>query len=209
MIRNLKPVATILLLFALLAMLVGCAGRDRQPVYAGSEEIDPIEAPPGLDQPQPRTTYEVPGYYLPELAAQGSVRPPRVQPSIEAERSRSHIRFGPHGLFLEVQDEADSVWRRLGFTLNRSGMQVREIDESVRRYRFHFSHDPIEVRRTGLSRLAVWRGSEIIDYSGDYRIEVREREEEVTDVILLDARGDILEMDRAEFVLARLRDRLG
>lgn len=209
MIQNLKPVATFLILAAVLAMLLGCAGRDRQPVYADSEEIDPIEAPPGLDQPQTRTTYEVPGYYLPELAGQGTTRPPRVQPSTEAERSRSHIRFGPHGLFLEVRDEAESVWRRLGFTLNRSGMRVQEIDESQRRYRIHFSHDPIEIDRVGFSRLAFWRGSEVQDYSGHYRVEVRDREAGLTDVILLDVDGNILDMERAEFVLAHLRDRLG
>ncbi len=208
MIRILKLISTSVLLAALFAMLAGCAGRD-QPIYAESEELDPLKAPPGMTQPETRSTYEVPGYYLPELAAQGTERPPRVQPSAEAERSRSHIRFGATGLFLEVQDEPDSVWRRLGHTLNRNGMQVQETDDSERRYHFQFSHDPIEIQRTGLSRLAIWRGQEVNDYSGIYRIKVRDGGEETAEVILLDANGEILEMERAEFVLARLRERLG
>lgn len=209
MIRIFKLISTTFLLAALLAMLAGCAGRDRQPVYADSEEIDPIEAPPGMSSPQSRSTFEVPGYYLPELAAQDTARPPRVQPSAEAERSRSHIRFGATGLFLEVQDEPDSVWQRLGFTLNRNGMRVEEIDDSQQRYRFQFSHDPIEADRRGISRLMFWRSPEVTDYSGTYRIKVREGSDGLSEVILLDANGEILDMDRAEYVLARLRDRLG
>ncbi len=209
MIRIFNLISTSLLLAAVFAMLAGCAGRDRQPIYTDSEELDPIEAPSGLSQPQARSTFEVPGYFLPELAAQGTDRPPRVQPSAEAEQSRSHIRFGATGLFLEVQDEPDSVWRRLGFTLNRNGMRVEEQDDSQQRYHFRFSHDPIEIERTGLSRLAFWRSREVNDYSGTYRIKVREGGDETAEVILLDAEGEILEMERAEFVLARLRDRLG
>jgi uncharacterized lipoprotein len=209
MIRTFNLIITSFLLVAVLGMLAGCAGRDRQPIYIDSEELDPIEAPPGLSQPPSRSTFEVPGYFLPELAAQGSQRPPRVQPSAEAERSRSHIRFGGAGLFLEVQDEPESVWRRLGFALNRDGMRVEEVDDSQQRYRFRFTHEPIEIERTGLSRLAFWRSREVNDYSGVYRIKVREGGEDAAEVILLGANGEILEMEQAEFVLARLRDRLG
>lgn len=199
-----------LLLLLLAALLSGCFNRERQPVYADSEEVDPIEVPDGLTPPEPRSTFEVPGYSLPELAAQGNEeRPPRVLPSAEAERSRSHIRFGPTGLYLEVRDEADSVWRRLGFTLNRAGMSVREIDESERRYRFSFHHEPMESDRTGWARLAFWRSNEIIDYSGTYLAEIKPENGEITRVALLDEDGRILDMERAEFVLATLRDRLG
>ncbi|QOC23276.1 outer membrane protein assembly factor BamC [Wenzhouxiangella sp. AB-CW3] len=208
MTRILNTISSILLAAALLAMLGGCA-RDRQPIYADSEEIDPIEAPPGLDQPQFRMTYEVPGYFLPELAGQSSARPPHVQPSAVAERSRSHIRFGAKGLFLAVEDEPESVWDRLAATLDRDGMEVREIDESQRRYRFHFDHDAPELGRTGLARLAFWRRGDTVDYSGDYHIEVRDGEGETAELILLDPDGEILEMERAETVLARLRDELG
>lgn len=201
--------AFILVLMALL--LAGCFNRDRQPVYVSSEEVRPIEAPPGLDQPRTRSTFEVPGYSLPELAAQGEQeRPPEVLPSAQAERSRSHIRFGPSGLYLAVDDEPDSVWRRLGFSLNRGNMQVRQVDEADRRYVFRFSHQPIRPEKTGLSRLAFWRSPEVIDYSGSYIARVgAEQNEGVTRVELFDADGRVVDMDRAEFVLARLRERLG
>ncbi len=212
MTRILKILTTTTLLITLISLLTACGTRDRLPVYADSEEIDPVEAPPGMTQPQVRSTYDVPGYYLPELAARGNeARPPNVQPSAEAERSRSQIRFGRTGLFLEVRDEPDSVWQQLGSTLNDHGMSVQEADESERRYRFLLSHEAIEAERRGLSRLAFWRSAEVTDFSGYYQVKVRadERNGDSASVILLDASGEILDMEQAEYVLARLRDQLG
>lgn len=196
---------------AISLLLGGCFNRERDPVYVSSEEIEPIEAPPGLDEPRTRNLYEVPGYSLPELAAQGEQeRPPEVQPSAVAEQSRSQIRFGPTGLYLAVEDQPDSVWRRLGFTLNRAGMQVEQVDENQRRYVFRFTHEPIQPDAGFFDRLTFWSSPEAIDYSGRYVARVGDRTEGgVTRVELLDADGSVVAMDRAEFVLARLRERLG
>lgn len=200
-------------LFALLALVVlstACFNRDRQPVYVDSDEVEPIRAPEGLSQPRVRTNFDVPGYFLPQLAAVGDeARPPRVLTSAEAEASRSYIRFGPTGLHLLVEDDPDSVWRRLGFSLNRGGMSVRDVNESDRVFRFHFEHDPVEVQRRGLfARMAFWRGTEVMDFRGIYQARV-EGDGDRTRVALLDERGDVVEMDRAEYVLSILRERLG
>ncbi len=199
------------LLLSLLAacVLVGCANRDRQPVYVASEEVSSLRVPDRLSEPGIRTTYRIPGYFLPEFAAGGDeARPPRVLPSAEAEASRSHIRFGPSGLFLAVEDEADSVWRRLSFVLNRGGMNVRRVEEGSRRYHFRFDHDPISVNRTGLARLAIWRGSEVMDYSGVYLAEVQADGDNAR-VNLYHENGSLVDMETAEYVLAVLRERLG
>ncbi len=197
-------------MLALLAVMAsGCFNRDRQPLYVASDQIEPIQVPGGLSQPRVRAGFEIPGYFLPQLAAQGTeARPPRVQPSAEAEASRSHIRFGATGLYLAVLDEPDSVWRRLSFSLNRGGMSVRQVDEDNRRYRFHFAHEPIITAETGWRRAAFWRRSAPIDFSGVYVAEVHESGN-ATRVNLLDDRGQILPMDQAEYVLALLRERLG
>lgn len=208
---NHQLVMTKILLIVLAVLLsAGCFNRDRQPIYVESDEVADIKAPPELTNPRVRSTYLIPGYSLPELAAAGDeARPPRVLPSAEAEQSRSHIRFGPTGLYLRVEDEPDSVWRRLSFSLNRSGMNVREIDESARRYRVRFDHDPIYVDRSGLARLAFWRRNEVQDYSGVYLVEVHRDDSDHTRVSLLDSNGDVIEMERAEYVLSVLRERLG
>ncbi|MFP4208279.1 MAG: hypothetical protein ACLFSC_06425 [Wenzhouxiangella sp.] len=190
-------------------VLAGCAIGEREPIYLDSAEVDPIRAPAGLDQPPVRGTYRVGGYFLPEMAGQSEDRPPRVLSSAEAEASRSHIRFGERGLYLEVEDELDSVWRRLGFSLDRAGMTLLRSDSGERRYAFDFDHDPIIVDRTGLARLAFWQGRERIDYSGRFVVEVQPDGDSATRVILLDDNGQLVDMVRAEYVLSVLRERLG
>lgn len=201
--------AKLFVLLLLAVVLSACAGRDRQPVYLAGEEVEPIRTPDHLDDPEVRTTFQVAGYFLPEMAGQHDARPPRVLPSAEAERSRSHIRFGPRGLFLEVEDDAESVWRRLGFSLDRGGMQLRDVRPDRLQYDFHFSDDPTIIDRRGLSRLVFWRSPEQIDHSGDYVAEVEPAGEQASRVLLMDSGGDLLDMERAEHVLSVLRERLG
>lgn len=208
--RNRSRGILILVSMTALILAAGCGLlRGKDPVYVQSEELPPIEVPPDLHPPPVQETFTIPGYFLPELAAQGDESlPPRVLPSAEAEAARSRIRFGPTGLYLEVDDEASSVWRRLGFTLNRDGMSVQEVNESERRYRFRFQHEPITTDRGFFSRLLFWRGADVIDYSGEYMLEIH-RDGTRTRVALLDDDGSVIDMNRAEFVLARLRERLG
>jgi uncharacterized lipoprotein len=195
---------------AAVVLLTGCFNSEREPIYVDSNEVDPIDAPSGLDDPQVRNIFTIPGYSLPELAAQGEQElPPEVQPSAEAERSRSQIRFGRTGLYLAVEDTVDSVWRRLGFSLDRGGMSIRSANESERRYVFRFSHEPIRPEKTGFSRLAFWSRPPVIDHSGIYIARVRPGDAGQTRVELLDEDGGVIDMERAEFVLARLRERLG
>jgi uncharacterized lipoprotein len=137
--------------------------------------------------------------------------PPRVLSSTEAETARSRVRFGPTGLYLEVDDEAASVWRRLGFALNRGEMAVERVLLEERRYKVRFIHEPIRVSERGwLSRVFLfWRSPEILDYSGIYLFEVQRATSDTARVAILGADGEVLPMQQAEFVLARLQDRLG
>lgn len=190
-------------------LLTACAVGDSDPIYLDSAEIDPIRTPPELDEPPVRGTYRVAGVYLPQMAGQSEDRPPRVLSSAEAEASRSHIRFGERGLYLEVEDELDSVWRRLGFTLDRGDMELEQADADDREYAFRFHHDPIVIDRTGFARLAFWQSRERIDHSGRFVVELQPVGEASTRVNLLDENGELVDMVRAEYVLAILRERLG
>lgn len=192
-------------------LLTGCFGS-RTPVYVASEELPPIRVPEGLTRPPSQTTFEIPGFSLPELAARGDEsRPPQVLPSSEAEQMRSRVRFGPTGLYLEVQDDAASVWRRLGFALNRGGMSIEEVLFDERRFVTRFSHEPIVAQERGfISRLFLfWRSPEMIDYSGVYQLEVQRETAQTTRVAILNRDGSVLPMEQAEYVLIRLQQRLG
>src|SRR5690625_2598058 len=133
---------TVLILMLATALLSGCFGKSREPIYKASDEIDEIEVPADLSQPQVGVVYNVPGYSLPELAATGNeMLPPTVQPSEVAEHSRSQIRFGRSGLYLAIQDEPDSVWRRLGFALNRGDMRLGSSNELGCVYVYQYDHE--------------------------------------------------------------------
>ena len=195
------------------ALCAGCSfSGEKEPVYASSDEVPPLQVPEGLDKPNTRSTFEIPGYSLPELAARGDEsRPPEVLPSDEAEKARSRIRFGPTGLYLEVDDTAASVWRRLGFAFDRGGMTVNEVLDDQRRFEVRFSHDPIDVSDRGWlgSLFLFWKAPDYIDYSGTYLFEVQRETSDITRVAIFDGDGEVLPMGRAEFVLNRLRERLG
>ncbi|MEM7053267.1 MAG: hypothetical protein AAF446_01840 [Pseudomonadota bacterium] len=202
-----------LITLVLVTQLSGCGWlRPDQPVYVSSEELPPIEVPEDLSEPELRTVFEIPGFAVPQLAAQGDeAMPPRVPTSAEAEVANSRIRFGATGLYLEVDDEAASVWRRLGFALNRGDLSVQQVLQDQRRYRFELRHEPIVVDERGwMGRIFLfWRDPEVINYSGTYLAEVQPESSGRTRVAILDQEGQILIMNRAEFVLAQLRDRLG
>lgn len=195
------------------AQLTGCGWlRSDQPVYVSSEELPPIEVPEGLSEPEVRTVFEIPGFAVPELAAQGDeAMPPRVPTSAEAEEANSRIRFGSTGLYLEVDDEAASVWRRLGFALNRDELSIEQVMQDQRRYRFQLTHEPIVFDDRGWFSRTVffWRSPEVVDYSGTYMVEVQPESSERTRVAVLDENGNIVRMERAEFILTRLQQRLG
>lgn len=185
---------------------------DRAPAYAASEEVPAIDVPPDLNQPETQSNFEIPGYSLPELAAQGDEsQPPRVLTSAEAEQARSRIRFGPQGLYLEVDDSAASTWRRLGFALNRGDMTVEQVLDTERRYRVRFAHEPINVTDRNLfgKVFLFWKAPDYLDYSGTYLFEVQRETTDTTRIAILGDDGNVLPMQRAEFVLDRLRERLG
>lgn len=203
--------AKALLSVLLSVFLAGCFGS-RNPVYVASEEVPPIRVPEGLSQPDRQSTFEIPGFSLPELAARGDQsRPPQVLPSSEAEQARSRVSFGPTGLYLQVEDEAASVWRRLTFALDRGGMSIEEVLFDDRRFVTRFTHEPIQASQRGfISRLFLfWRSPEVIDYSGLYQLEVQRETAQTTRVAIFDREGSILPMEQAEYVLIRLQRRLG
>ncbi|NKI35453.1 hypothetical protein HFP89_09760 [Wenzhouxiangella sp. XN79A] len=193
-------------------LLAGCFLRPERPAYVTSEELAPIEVPEGLDRPETRPVFEIPGYSLPELAAQGDESiPPQVLTSVEAEQARSRVKFGPTGLYLEVDDEAASVWRRLGFALNRGEMAIDATLPEQRRYRVEFRHDPILVPKSGFFQrvLMFWSAPDFIDFSGAYQFEIQPESSTTTRIAIFDGDGDVVPMERAEFVLSRLQQRLG
>jgi len=191
--------------------LTGCAGTN-EPLYLDAEEVSDLEVPDTLDRPTTRPDYEVPGYYLPQLAASRDMgRPPQVQSSVDAEASNAQIRFGERGLHLEVEAPAEQVMVDLGEVLNNQqvGLTVVQKDDQTQQFDFRYRHDAIVIPKSGLGRLLFWRTPEVIDHSGEYQVKVVAIGSARARVELVGAQGQLLDLDRAEHILAILRRRLG
>lgn len=210
--KKLLTTSRIIFACAVLALLVGCAAGERVPIYIQGEEVADLKVPQRLDPPQTRPDYEIPGYFLPELAASRDVgRPPEVQTSAEAEASMAHIRFGAKGLHLEVEADQASVTEELAYVLDHeeAGLILRAFDVSEHRFEFSYRHQSFVVPRSGFARLAIWRDPEIVDHTGQFMVEVVAIGEARCRIELLRADGGIVGMEQAEHILAMLRDALG
>lgn len=203
---RLKQLLT-LSMVALLASSCGLFGdKKKTPEYYGIPEGQTLEIPEGLDDPAAQTalTIEYPPVPLP--AQELSAVPPRVLANQDGESGNSRIRWSSEGVYIDVADSADSVERRLGYVIERSGMQMQgRAPEGG--YRFEYEQQIIDRDEGFFSKMAFWRDN-APNYSGSYLTRF-EPDGESTRVYLKYADGGEVPMDAAEHVLAILKERLG
>lgn len=199
----------ILGLFICLA-LSACGSNKK--LYLDSREAKPLEVPPGLDMPNQESALFIPGVAAPELAGRAEARPPLVLSSKEAELSNANIRYGDGALFLLVEDEPDSVWRRLGFTLNRAGMTLAERQVDQRIYRFSYNQPAsLYDTRSFWDTVFFWRNSDPVDYSGTYQIQLKPDNDNPsnTRVYLYNAEQRPADPEASDHLLGVIQQRLG
>lgn len=181
-------------------------GGEKAPEYYGSPEAEPLTIPEGLDNPAAQTalTIDYPVVPLPEREI--SAVPPRVLANQGDDSGNSKIRWSSDGIYILVADDTDSVQRRLGYVIERSGMQMqgRAPDGG---YRFDYQQPKADSDEGFFSKVAFWR-DDGPNYSGSYRT-LSEPDGENTRVYLRYADGGEVPMDAAEHVLAILKERLG
>ena len=190
---------------ALLASGCSWFGGDEKPPYYDSDNGKRLEIPEGLNAPDfvsPLMIVERP-VALPEVM---DTRPPRVASTAGRGDANAWLGWASDGVYLKVLDTPESVARRLGFAIERSGMRMlKEADEGA--YAFEYLQPPGPDEGGFFSKLAFWR-SDGPDYSGAYRTEVRADGEDAR-VYLRQPNGDPAAPDAAEHVLAVFMERLG
>lgn len=199
------------LIVALAALLLsGCSlfGKKDQPEYYGVPEAKPLVIPEGLDSPTSQTalTIEYPPVPLPEREL--NPVPPRVlaNQTDNGAEANSRIRWAAEGVFIYVDDSTDSVDRRLGYAIERSGMSVhgRAPDGG---YRFDYSQPQRKSDDGWFSWMAFWK-EDPPNYSGSY-LTLTQPDGAGSRVYLKYADGGEVPIDAAEHVLAILKQRLG
>ncbi len=163
MMRNL------LLLAVWLMPLSGCSAFRSEPEYTRAESVPPLEVPASLEQPDTAEAYVVPPGPRGVLGEE-DIRPPRVLTSSRA------VAEGFISQVLQVHDQPDSVWRRLGFALPRIGVKVLSKNPQQRRYQVAETVR-VPIKRSVFSRIFLFWKPDHREVDAIYLLEVRPQED--------------------------------
>ncbi len=201
------------LVILITGLLLTACGGNVGGVYVESREAPPLRVPEKLDRPSNEAALIIPGVAAPELAGlRDDAVPPKVLTSEEAALSSTRVGFGEGALFLLVEDRVESVYRRLGFTLNRSGLSLQERKPDSHAYVFLYRQPPPSRAKKGFWRtLAFWKSAEWEDYSGHYEVRLVADDDNPlhTRVYLYDANGKAAQPAPVEQLLGIVQERLG
>jgi uncharacterized lipoprotein len=195
-------------ILALLALLLvaACSRGNKKPEYYDARETASLEIPQGLDRPASEAALVIEAPAMPPPAMVMQTMPPRISSTTSGIDTNSELKWSAQGLYLMVEDTPESVQRRLGLVIERSGMQsVRLDDQGV--YRFDY-YQSFEEAGGFFRKMAFWSRDKSEDYSGAYQT-FTQPDGVNTRVYIKYADGTDCEPDAAEHVLAVLRARIG
>jgi outer membrane protein assembly factor BamC len=122
---------------------------------------------------------------------------------------RAELTTGPGDLeYLELQDEFDRAWRRVGLALDFIGFTVEDRDRSQGVYFVRYNDPDADPEKKGLDRLAFWRDAERTDQTFQIQVSRGEGEDAGSEVHVLDEGGAVLANPTSSRILALLRDEL-
>ena len=188
--------------------LTGCSWfREKPPEYVASREVPRIRVPEGLDEP----TYPNPLVIsTPEMRIptgdELNPGPPRTVNTGGRSDANAFLAWSAEGVYLKVLDTPDSVSRRLGFAIERSGMQMLERG-GAGEYRFTYSHQRLD-QRSLWQKMKFWNDDLGPNYSGTYRTRVAGDGENTRIYLMFDS-GEPATTSAAEHVLGIFMERLG
>jgi len=195
-------------LAALVAAMPGCGWfKEKPPEYVESVDGEPIRVPEDLDMPQYQSPVTISGPVMRKPAGDElNPGPPRVVATAGRGDANAFMAWSAQGVYLLVRDAPDSVARRLGYAIERSGMKMLEKNPDGR-HRFEYHHQRTD-ERSFWQKMKFWSGGKGPDYSGVYRTRM-EADGADTRVYLQFDSGDAATTDSAEHVLGIFMERLG
>jgi uncharacterized lipoprotein len=205
MLKIIRPV--LLLMIAALSMTACSLFKDKPPEYVDSEEGAPLKVPEDLDAVRP---------VRPIMISVGEMRmpagdelnpgPPRAAVTAGGGEANAYLAWSAAGVYLKVDDTPDSVTRRLGIAIERTGMNVLELGDQGQ-HRFEYAHT-LPDDRGFFERILFWRNDELPNYSGTYETRLEADGEETRVYLMFDA-GGAANTRAAEHILGIFMERLG
>ena len=197
---------TVLLTILAVLLTAACSSKSKKPEYYNEVETASLEIPEGLSQPDSSSALVIrtPSMPPPSMILQDT--PPRISSTTSGINANSRLSWSAQGLYLLVEDTPESVQRRMGIVIERSGMQrIRIDDDGVYRFDYYQTFDNVD---GFISKMAFWNRDQSEDYSGAYQT-FAQPEGEHTRIYIKYADGTDCEPDAAEHVLAVLGARMG
>ena len=191
----------------LLTVLTACSwfGKDKVE-YLESEEGRPLKIPAGMNAPTGSQPIVISVAKL-RMPAGDELKPmpPRVVSTSGTHDSNTHMAWSAEGAYLFVNDTTESVARRLGFAIERSGMEMLEKDAGGA-YKFQYNDDHT-YKEGFFHKVMFWR-HDPQNYTGTYRLGL-EADGKNTRVYLYEASGRSAETQASERILGIFMERLG
>jgi len=201
-----KPNRVLLTIAALLSMQACSLFRDKPPEYLNSQEGKPLEVPEDLDRLVFVKPLEI---TIPPMRTPSGDElnpgPPRTVATGGRPDANAFMAWSAEGVYLQVKDSSESVARRLGFAIQRGGMQL--LDEGADGQTFNYVHEQHDDRGF-FRKLLFWRNDLGPNYSGKYRIRLQ-ADGDQTRVYLHYDDGRPAEIGAAEHLLGIFMERLG
>jgi uncharacterized lipoprotein len=189
-----------------LLLVAACSFGGKKPEYYDYVETAELEIPDGLEQPDHSAALVIRSPAMPPPSMVMETRPPRISSTTSGLDANSSFNWSAQGLYLMVDDSAESAQRRLGLVIERAGMErIRLDDKGV--YRFDY-YQVFDDAAGFFRKMAFWSRDKSEDYSGAYQV-FTQPDGERTRVYIKYADGTDCEPDAAEHVLAVIRSRLG
>ena len=190
------------------ALMFSCSMfKDRDPEYYVAEESASLTVPDSFDRPETQQALVITLAPMP-LSDYGALesRPPRIANTSTGERSNSRFGWSAQGIYLLVEDSSASVYRRLGYVIERTGMVMRDKSPGGD-FRFEYYQDFGDLDEGFFSRFAFWK-DDVQDYSGAYMAQV-EQDGQYARIYLRYADDTAVEPDATEHLLEILQQRFG
>jgi len=196
----------LLIMIVTMLLLSACSSGSKKPTYYNEVETPSLDVPSGMDYPDTGSAMVIQTPYMPPPTMVMTDIPPRISSTTSGIDKNSRLSWSSQGLYLLVEDTPESVQRRLGIVIDRSGMQrVRLDDQGV--YRFDY-YQSSEDKDGFFRKMAFWSRDKSEDYSGAYQT-FTQPDGENTRVYIKYADGSDCEPDAAEHVLIVLGARMG
>jgi uncharacterized lipoprotein len=193
----------------LLAVVIGgCSWfKEKPPEYMESREVPPLEVPDDLDAPQYRSPIVIttPPMRMPS-GDELNPGPPRAVSTAGRGEANAFIAWSAEGVYLFVKDTPESVARRLGFAIERTGMRPLPSGETGT-LRFEYVHVQYD-DRSFWEKLAFWNRTGENDYSGIYRARIVPDGADTRVYLDFDSGGPA-NTNAAEHILGIFMERLG